>query len=179
MTYTAQARANQLHVLFLTVVALTVVAAFFLTWVHGFIPQKPRSSTVDLIVDAYKGLVSPEPSEQFTFALLAILVPIVALVLSAHRIEPVSIANSDPAWAYLPPVVAGTFLWTIFGSDFLPTVARDFLKPYTSLDSGLQPFLQLCCHALHSSGRHGLPRLGVAPARSPHGQSSSQRSLFR
>jgi hypothetical protein len=156
LTHTAQARANQFYTLFLAVMATTVVAALFLTWVHGFIPQKPRSSTVDLIVDAYKGLVLPEPSEQFTFALLAILVPIVALVLSVSRMEPVSITDSGPACAYFPPIVAGIFLWTIFGSDFLPTIARDFLKSYTPLDSGfliaaLLAAVLLCLELIRSS----------------------------
>lgn len=170
---TAAARSDHLYALLLALIAVTVGAAFILIWLHGVFPRGASTSAVDLIVEAYRGLMAPEPTEQFTFAVLAVLMPLTMLVVVANATPTTRLATARP---YLAPAVAALFLWPVFGADYVPTVVRNVLKPYSSIDTlaviaSLLGSAILCsfllkssAHSRKSTGGLGLTTWGVFSA---------------
>jgi hypothetical protein len=114
---------------FIALVGIIFVASFALVWGHGFIPTKPPPSA-DLIIDVYRAFVSPKPTEQFVFAILAGLVPILAYCaifspFLLNNLERKSLAIALPTATALMlymPLVASAFTTSVIGEYDHPRI---------------------------------------------------------
>lgn len=147
MKKSGQKLAHRVYLPFLGIIGFTILATFFLIWAYGSVPHRAKLS-VNLIVDGYKPFMAPEPTEQFTFAVLAVLVPILALTISMlRRIGQCNLTN-QLSWPL--PVAIGTLLFfpfiPPFGSELLSTLLRDYSKPPSGSD-GWSLLAALCVAA--------------------------------
>ena len=120
--------AHRVQLLFVAILATIVVVAFGLIWAHQFVPQQARPSS-DLIIGVYRSYVLPKPTEQFVFALLASIVPIVALMLTMSPWKSSLIQASAPSAStqkILPFIVAALLFSPLMGSEFITAVIGEY-----------------------------------------------------
>lgn len=114
--------AHRVEAIFIALVGIILIASCALIWGHGFIPTKPLPSA-DLIIDVYRTFVSPKPTEQFVFAMLAGLVPILAYCvifspLLQDRQERKKLLAAVPmvtALMLYAPLLASAFVTSVIG----------------------------------------------------------------
>lgn len=124
-----------IQALFVSIVIVTVVLAILLINLYYFLPQSTTPSA-ELLIEAIRGRVAPEPVERFVFMVLAAVVPILTFVSviasasskasgylnKAARLRSVAMFA---AW-----IVAVMLLTPFFGSSFLAAILGEYSEEY-------------------------------------------------
>lgn len=121
-----------IQVLFIGIVALTIGMVNVLVWLHHFSFSQPERIPVELLVESARKYVSPEPTERFVFAILAICVPVVAFVatLASTATQPSKFFRKIPRQlnlSFIAPIAIPCLLLIVFlNSEFLARVLNGF-----------------------------------------------------
>jgi hypothetical protein len=116
----------QLHILFISVVLLTVCAAWALAAFHSFLPAKTPIDPAIIYV-GFRDYLRPEPVERFVFLILALAIPICTFCAGLIVFRKAAKVPGTSAIRMTALVLLGAALFYLPFAGFQSSLAKDSL----------------------------------------------------